>query len=358
MSNSVPFKTSNSDPKTEMNSKSNSKTNSDNKSENKPETKVAFIYPGQGSQFVGMGQFLYENFPKTRSVLEMASDAISVDLKKLCFSGPESELMKTENTQPAIVAVSAMAHTVLEQELEIYAHVAMGHSVGEYNAVLGAETINTEDAVKAVRHRGRSMQDAVPMGIGGMAAFMGPEPEEVLQICDWVTKNSGVGILEAANFNAPGQIVVSGHASAISWLENNLEHYPWTSAPKRTKLIPLKVSAPFHCSLMMPAQEKMADFFETVSFKTPKHKLIQNVNADYSDNAQDIRSRLISQVSQPVRWIESVLKIKNMAVTDVIEVGSGQVLKGLNKKIWPELQSFFSMNTMEDIKSLENRFQN
>lgn len=320
------------------------------------ETKVAFVYPGQGSQFVGMGQFLFENFSNSRPILEMASDAISFDLKKLCFDGPESELMKTENTQPAIVAVSAMAHQVLTEDLGVKPTVAMGHSVGEYNAVLGAGCFSTEDAIKSVRLRGRSMQEAVPLGLGGMAAFMGPEPDEVIEICDWVTKNSNMGVLEAANFNAPGQIVISGHAQAISWLEKNLDKFPWKSAPKRTKLIPLKVSAPFHCSLMKPAQDKMAVHFETVAFSNPKHKVIQNVNADFSDRAEDIRSRLISQVSQPVRWIESILKLKEMNVTELIEVGSGQVLKGLNKKIWPE-QSMLSMNTMEDIKVIESKFK-
>lgn len=313
-------------------------------------SKIAFVYPGQGSQSVGMGKYLFENFSEAKTLFEEASDAISVDLKKLCFDGPEEELMKTENTQPAIVLVSSVTTQVLKNEFGLNADVVAGHSVGEYAAAFAAGSLSLADAVKSVKFRGRYMQEAVPAGVGGMAAVMGLEADAVVSLCEWVTKNSNMGALEAANFNAPGQVVISGHAQAIEWLSKNFDKYPWVEAPKRLKIIPLKVSAPFHCSLMKPAQEKMAQFFENVKFNDPKIEFVQNVTAEVSTSKDVVRDLLIEQISAPVRWIECTEKMKSLGVSTMVEVGSGQVLKGLTKKIWPEMEAFKSTNSLEDLK--------
>lgn len=315
--------------------------------------KTAFVYPGQGSQSVGMGKYLYDNFSLAKSFFEEASDAISVDLKKLCFEGPEEELMKTENTQPAIVLVSIITTDVLKTEFGINPLVVAGHSVGEYAAAYAAGCVSLADAVRSVKYRGRYMQEAVPAGVGGMAAIMGLEAETVVNLCQWVTKNSNMGALEAANFNAPGQVVISGHSQAITWLSKNLDKYPWPEPegqPKRLKIIPLKVSAPFHCSLMKPAQDKMTSLFKGIGFDDPTISFVQNVTADISKTKEDVKRLLIEQISAPVRWIECTERLKNLEVSKMVEVGSGQVLKGLTKKIWPEMENFKSTNSLEDLK--------
>ncbi len=316
------------------------------------DSKVAFLYPGQGSQSVGMGKYLFENFSEVKQLFEEASDAISVNLKKLCFDGPESELMKTENTQPAIVTVSIAVTQVLKNEFGVTPSTTAGHSVGEYAAAYAAGCLSVFDAIKAVKLRGRYMQDAVPEGLGAMAAFMGPSAEEVVRICEWVSKNSDMGILEAANFNAPGQIVISGHATALTWLEKNVDLIP--NKPARMKLIPLKVSAPFHCSLMKPAQLQMQDFLNGVTFTDPKINFIQNVSAEISRTKIQVKDLLVKQISSPVRWIECTEKIKALGATELVEVGSGQVLKGLTKKIWPEFEKFRSTNNLDDLKLFSN----
>lgn len=335
---------------------------------NSSSQKIAFVYPGQGSQSVGMGKFLFDNFSEVQLLFEEASDAISVNLKKMCFEGPESELMKTENTQPAIVTVSIATALILKNEFGVTPWACAGHSVGEYAAAQVAGSLTSSDAIKAVKLRGRYMQEAVAEGVGAMAAFMGPEPEDVVRICKWVTETSGQGVLEPANFNAPGQIVVSGHASALAWLEKNLDSFPWADTPqekssvhaspslkpKRMKLIPLKVSAPFHCSLMNPAQDKMQELLKTMDVLDPRINFVQNVNAAVSKSGDEVESLLVKQVSSSVRWIECTEKLKALGVTEIVEVGSGQVLKGLTKKIWPELENFKSTNSLDDLKLFSN----
>lgn len=312
----------------------------------------AFVFPGQGSQSVGMGREVIRNFSCAHRVFEEASEAISLDLKRLCIEGPDTELIKTENTQPAIVTVSMATTEVLKQEFGIFADVAVGHSVGEYAACYAAGVLSLSDTVKSVRFRGQVMQQAVSQGEGAMAAFMGPSSQAVQDICTWVVEHTQ-SVLEPANFNAPGQTVISGHNQAVGWLIEHLEDYPWPSEkPKRLKLIPLKVSAPFHCSLMKPAQKQMESFLDQIFFKDAQIHLIQNVLADEVKEASQIKENLIRQVSAPVRWIESIEKLRSLEVNEIFEVGSGQVLKGLNKKIWPEFNEFRSTQSLKDLKSL------
>lgn len=314
---------------------------------------LSFVYPGQGSQSVGMGKFLVENFKVASEIFEESSDAISVDMKKLCFEGPEDVLMLTENTQPAIVTVSSAATAVLKEEFGLTPEVVAGHSVGEYAACVAAGVLSVSDAVVAVRNRGQYMQEAVPAGLGAMAAFMGIEPQDVVAVCKWAEQESGLGVLEPANYNAPGQIVISGHAKVLSWLSDHLDAYPWPGEkPKRLKLIPLKVSAPFHCSLMLPAQEKMQVLLGGMNFAKPQCQIIQNVTADVTTSADEIRNNLVSQMSGSVRWIESMQKLNTLNISTAIEVGSGQVLKGLMKKILPEFEGFKNINSLEELKTL------
>ena len=317
----------------------------------------AFIFPGQGSQSVGMGQHLIENFSCAQRVFEEASDAISLDIKSLCIEGPDTELVKTENTQPAIVTVSIATTEVLKQEFGVLADIVAGHSVGEYAACYTAGVLSLTDTIKSVRFRGQAMQHAVPQGEGAMAAFMGPSSQAIKDICAWVEEQTQ-SVLEPANFNAPGQTVISGHSQAVGWLIEHLEDYPWSSSPstqpKRLKLIPLKVSAPFHCSLMKPAQEQMEEFLKNIFFRDANIHLIQNVIADKAKEANTIKDNLIRQVSSPVLWIESIERLKSFEVNEIFEVGSGQVLKGLNKKIWPEFNEFRSTQSLKDLKSLKH----
>jgi [acyl-carrier-protein] S-malonyltransferase len=212
------------------------------------------VFPGQGSQFSGMGRFLYDEFTAVHPIFEEASDALHVDLKKLCFEGRDADLALTENTQPCLLLVSSATHRVLADEFGFAPKMMAGHSIGEYAAVVAAASLGFADAIRAVRRRGQAMQSAVPVGVGGMTAVMGLNAEQILKLCKWAETESGDGPIEPANINAPGQIVISGKKSALDWLQANFKPEVFPDFP-RVKFIPLKVSAPFHCSLMKPAQE-------------------------------------------------------------------------------------------------------
>ena len=319
------------------------------------------LVPGQGSQFVGMGRFLVDEFPISKTVFEEASDAIGTDMKKLCFEGPDSDLALTHNTQPAILTVSRAIWSVLQSESQLQVRYTAGHSVGEYGALVMSDVIDFSTAIKAVRLRGELMQSAVPVGVGGMAAVMGmsdPQVTELCQICVQKIKEvSGQTVsLSPANFNSPGQVVISGHLSAIEFLRSNIKSEMFPEALRKAKLIPLNVSAPFHCDLMKPAEEKMGAYLKTVTFRNTGRGLLQNFTARLETDGSLIRDHLIRQISGPVKWTESIQELKRLGSTKMIECGAGKVLSGLIKKIDPEVE-VLSTGTTEDLKQTLQRIQ-
>ncbi len=316
------------------------------------------LFPGQGSQSVGMGRFLYENFNEARHRFEEASDALSLNFKKLCFDGPESDLQLTENTQPALLLVSTATFDVVHVTTGVRIQAAAGHSVGEYAAVVTAGAARFTDAMRAVKIRGQSMQRAVPVGQGGMIAVLGLSDIQVEILCEWSRKTSGLGPVEPANFNAPGQVVISGSQVALDWLRANAKAEIFAPEAPRMKLIPLTVSAPFHCSLMKPAEEEMRRVLSEINFDDAKFPIVQNVTAQALTSGPMLRENLILQVSGAVRWTQCMTQLKGMAEAHgkslrLIEFGSGKVLSGLAKKIDPTLEATFGVNSLDDLKLLE-----
>lgn len=315
------------------------------------------VFPGQGSQQPGMGKYFFENFKAARQVFEEASDAIKLDIKKLCFEGSDTELALTENTQPALVTVSTAVFKVLESEFGLKPVATAGHSVGEYASLVASKVISLSDAIKAVRLRGQAMQSAVPVGKGGMLAVLGLEDKQVAELCTWVLTESMEGPISPANFNSPGQVVISGSQKAIDWLKQNFKPEVISGNPKRAKLIPLQVSAPFHCQMMMPAEEKMKTFLSDIKFSNAQFPIIQNYNASPEIDAEKIKFNIIKQISAPVLWTQSVEKMKSLGFKEFIECGHGKVLAGLIKKIDAENLSVFSTQTQEDIKIIEDKIK-
>lgn len=311
------------------------------------------IYPGQGSQHPGMGRFLFDNFPVAKQTFEEASDAISLDLKKLCFEGSEADLALTENTQPAILTVSTATQRVLRTQLDLKISSAAGHSIGEYAALVSANVLDFGKAVKAVKIRGQAMQSAVPVGLGGMVATMGLDPEQARKVCEYVVQKSGFSPLSPANFNCPGQIVLSGSQKAISWMKDNLKIEEVLPEAKRVKFIPLQVSAPFHCEMMMPAEEKMRQVLSEITFQEAHFPIIQNFTAKTHTKAAELKENLIRQVSAPVLWMQSMDLAKSQGWNKCIECGAGKVLQGLLKKIDSEAFQVFNTTTLEDIENIE-----
>ncbi|WP_413944763.1 ACP S-malonyltransferase [Bdellovibrio sp. HCB-162] len=311
-------------------------------------------FPGQGSQQPGMGRFLFDNFKVAQEIFEEGSEALKQDMKKLCFEGSEADLALTENTQPALLLVSTATQKVLRHDFGVKAVAAAGHSIGEYAALVAADVIRFDEAMRAVRTRGQAMQSAVPVGQGGMVAVLGLEPDQVETLCSYVVKNSGFGPLSPANFNSPGQIVISGSQKAISWLKDNFKpEVIFTEAPKRAKLIPLTVSAPFHCEMMKPAEDKMRMVLTAMEFKTAAFPIIQNFHAKAETESSILRENLIRQASAPVRWTQSMEVLKAMGHANVIECGAGKVLQGLLKKIDGDFFKVMTTTSMEDIKTIE-----
>lgn len=315
-------------------------------------TSQIFLFPGQGSQHLGMGQFLYNEFAVARQTFEEASDAISFDMKKLCFSSDDSTLALTENTQPALLTVSVATFRVLQQIQQMNITALAGHSVGEYAALVNGGVISLKDGVRLVRKRGQFMQQAVPVGEGGMLAVIGLTPEEVEKLCRWAEKESGVAPLEPANYNSPDQIVISGNAQTLEWLRENFsaEKLGWN---KKVRLIPLKVSAPFHCSMMKPAEEAMSSELNSVSFADSKWSVVQNFTSLAHVEADELRENITRQITGAVRWTQSMELILRMGSHHFIECGCGKVLSGLLKKIDTNNSPTFNMNSLEDIKAFE-----
>ncbi len=292
--------------------------------------KTAFLFPGQGSQYVGMGKSLARNFSPARRVFEQADACLGFPLSKLCFEGPEEQLRLTQNTQPALLTVSAAALAVL-REKGIEPDYVAGHSLGEYSALVAAGGLSFADAVRLVRKRGQYMQEAVPVGVGAMAALL-KLPEGKL---DEVLIAAAQGdVVAAANLNSPDQVVISGHASAVS----RAVELAKAAGAKRAVLLP--VSAPFHCSLMKPAQERLAVDLEATPFADLRCPLINNWQAREVRNGSEARAGLCEQVPNPVRWTETIRRMVASGVERFVEVGPGAVLCGLLRSIEPSVKGF------------------
>jgi [acyl-carrier-protein] S-malonyltransferase len=285
---------------------------------------IAFVFPGQGSQYAGMGKDMADNFPAARQVFEEANDALGFDLATLCYNGPEDELKLTTNTQPAILTVSTAALKVLEQESGLRPAYLAGHSLGEYSALVAAGALSFADAVRTVRQRGAFMQEAVPVGVGAMAAILGLDTVELEAVCREAAQGQ---VVSPANFNSPGQVVIAGHATAV---ERAIE---LAKARGAKRAMPLPVSAPFHCSLMLPAGERLREVLAGIAVGPLRAPVVSNVEAAPNSDAGRVKELLVAQVSAPVRWDESVQKMAELGVERFIEIGPGKVLAGLIKRI-------------------------
>jgi len=290
--------------------------------------KLAFIFPGQGSQYVGMGKSLALRFETARRIFHSADQALGFSLTQLCFEGPAEELQRTENTQPALLTVSIAAYRVLEEQGLRPDYVA-GHSLGEYSALVSAGGLEFSDALQLVRKRGRYMQAAVPEGVGAMAALL-KLPEEKL---DFILKEAAQGeVVSAANLNSPDQIVIAGNAGAVG----RAVELAKVAGARRAVLLP--VSAPFHCSLMKPAQERLAADLNATTFHDLAVPLVNNWQARVIRTAEEAREGLFQQVPNPVRWADAIRQLASLGVTRFVEVGAGGVLTGLLRNINPEFQ--------------------
>jgi [acyl-carrier-protein] S-malonyltransferase len=302
-------------------------------------SKTAFIFPGQGSQYVGMGKDLAEQFPAVRRYFDQANDLLGFDLTQLCWEGPEEELKKTANQQPAILAVSVACLSLL-QEAGFAPDVVGGLSLGEYSALVAAGVLTYEEAVPLVRKRGMYMQDAVPLGVGGMAAILGVDTQSLDQLCAQVREATGL-VVQGANYNCPGQIVISGHTEAVDKVMEQV-------GALGGKAVKLSVTAPFHSTLLTPAGEMLKSALAHVTLHDARVPVIANVTADYVTDAAHIHDLLIRQVSSPVRWEESVRRMLADGVDLFIEVGPSRTLSGFMKKIDRKVQVF----NIEDAQSL------
>ena len=287
-----------------------------------------------------MGKDLAENFSVSRQVFEEVDDAVGFSLSRLCFEGPAEELQLTENTQPAILSVSVAAFRALESNGFPAPSFVAGHSLGEYSALVAAGVLGLGDAVKTVRARGRYMQEAVPVGVGAMAAVMGAELSDIEKVCKNVR---GEEVCSPANINSPNQVVIAGHATAIDRAVDAMKEI----GAKR--VVKLNVSAPFHCALMKPAQDRLAADLEQLTFGEAKFPVVTNVDAAVTTNPLMLRDSLIRQVSSPVRWFESMRSLVDHGVQTFVEVGPGKVLSGLMRQINRDVNSF----NVEDAASLQ-----
>jgi [acyl-carrier-protein] S-malonyltransferase len=310
----------------------------------------ALLFPGQGSQIVGMGSEFYENFDIVKTIFKEADEKLNNNISKIILEGPENELQLTQNTQPAILTVSYSIFKVLKDEFGFefknFSYFA-GHSLGEYSALVCAESLSFNDAVYLLNERGKAMQEAVPVGKGSMLAVLGLKTEELNNMMQNI--NFKGGICEVANDNANGQIIISGDKDSVQLFQNLLKE-------KKIKSIPLKVSAPFHCSLMKPAAEIMKNKINKVKFEDPIFEIINNVTARAEKNSNTIKDLLINQIYSTVKWRESLINMEEAGIKNFIEVGPGKALIGMVKRTIKN-SNCFSINSIADIKNIENEFK-
>jgi [acyl-carrier-protein] S-malonyltransferase len=306
-------------------------------------SKIAFVFPGQGAQYVGMGKSLYDNYPEAVAVFDQASEALGYDVADLIFNGTEEDLKRTETTQPTILTMSVAALKVLESK-GIQADYAAGLSLGEYAALIAAGAMDFKEGVRLVRNRGRYMQEAVPAGVGAMAAILGLEDHLVEQAC---RESESYGVVQAANYNCPNQLVIAGNAEAV---EKAVER---CKALGSKKAVLLPVSAPFHTSLLAPAGIQLEPELNALSIGSFAFPVVTNVTGDFYTGADSVVQNLKAQVSQPVRWVSCVDTLVSEGVTTYIEIGPGNALSKFIKKIAKDVQIL----SVEDVESLEKTLE-
>lgn len=306
--------------------------------------KTAFVFPGQGSQKVGMMQDLYNAYPIVKQRFEEADEALGYSITKLCFEGPDTELVKTANTQPAILTASVACYEVLKEK-GYTPDIVGGHSLGEYSALVAAGVLEFKDAVYLVHKRGQYMQEAVPLGEGSMAAILALPREEVITICAEV--DATVGSVQAVNFNCPGQIVIAGATKAVEIAAEKMK----AAGAKRAVILP--VSAPFHSRLMEPAALRLEEELNTITIHDAQIPVVANVTASILTKGADIKKSLVVQAAHPVLWEDCVMQMVNYGVEVFVEVGPGKVLTGFTKKINKAMQ----LSNVEDIASLDKTLE-
>ena len=307
------------------------------------------LFPGQGSQMVGMGNEFYNNFDIVKKIFHQADEKLKFSLSKIILEGPEDQLQLTENTQPAILTVSYSIFTVLKEEFNFNSNFKFyaGHSLGEYSALVCSGALNFEDALYLLNEIGKSMQAAVPLGEGKMIAILGSNISEINSLINSLEKRDS--ICEVANDNADGQVIVSGDKECIEKLQIILKE-------KKIKTIPLKVSAPFHCSLMKPAADNMEKKIHDTKFIAPEVEIISNVTATAEQDPEKIKDLLVKQINSTVRWRESLIYMSKNGVNNFVEIGPGKALIGMVKRTLKDVNSF-SINSITDIKNLINEFK-
>lgn len=303
--------------------------------------KRAFLFPGQGSQYAGMGKELASNFKVAAETFAEADEALGFKLSELCFAGPEEDLKLTMNTQPAILAVSVAALRVVNAESGIVPDYLAGHSLGEFSALVASGALQLSDALRTVRARGKFMQEAVPVGVGAMAAILSVEADILAEICLEAEQGE---VVAPANFNSPGQIVIAGHAAAV----NRAMEIAKARGYRKAMLLP--VSAPFHSALMVPAGERLREVLESIQISEMKFPVVTNVEAAPNKDCTRIKELLVNQVSAPVRWDESVRRMVQDGVVSFTEIGPGKVLSGLVKRINKEVQCY----NVEDVQGVSS----